>query len=211
MNRLIAALLVWTLLVNSATSQNQEAVVAVTPDWFQFVAGLPDEGGEYLQFRRYAFVVNSAVDGSNTFTDLRNIMTFFCALDPNQISYLLIFVPREIDVPFFLGGQYFSYKDILFAFGEGGLVLGSGEVQQNQLFFDVEFRNRDFFAGIRADEVIYLHFDDTHRLVMRLVDEELPGAGYSGLSDMVEGSIRGSLGEVDIRRASSAELVDACR
>lgn len=203
--------LIFVLIVGKAAAQPQEAVIGITPQWFQFEANSPEDGGQYVEFRRYAFVINPSVDGTPTFTDLRNIMTFYCAISPNQASYLLILTPREINVPTLFGNQYFADKDTLFAFGDSGLVLGSGEVQKNQLFFDIEFRNRYFFEGIRSDETIYLYFDDFHRLVMRPMDEEFAVLGYSSFAELVEGSIRGSIGDVEIRRVSSGELLDACR
>lgn len=211
MKTLLSSIFSFFLTVSIAGAQNQQASIGVTPQWLQFTSGLPDEGGRFMQFRRYALVLNPSSDGSPTFTDIRNIMTFYCAIDPNDVSYLLIFAPREIDVPFFFGGDYFLYRETNFAFGDGALVTGFGEVQQNQLFFDVEFNNRAFFNGIRSDETIFLYFNSNHRLVMRFIDEGFDVFGYAGFTELVEESIRGSQGDIEIRRVSSAELLDACR
>ncbi|MEJ6395192.1 hypothetical protein V8J82_18165 [Gymnodinialimonas sp. 2305UL16-5] len=198
-------------LVDVAPAQTHEVSIGITPEWLQFATDGRGDPPGFMPFRRYALVINQSVSGQPVLTDLRNIMTFYCAIDLEQASYVQVFVPREIDVPSFSGGQYHPYRDILFEFGDGGLVLGSGEVQENSLFFDVEFRNRDFFAGMASDQSIIVYFSDFHRLVMVPVNEELPAFGYEGFTDLAEGSIRGSIGDAEIRRASTEELVEGCR
>lgn len=215
MRRLISVVLVLLASSSSLTAQQREIAIGITPDWFRFEDQDLGSLSGYVQFRRYAIVLNQNIDGLPTLSDLRNIMTFYCSIDPNVVSYVLIFVPREIDLSYFYGGQYHESREILVAFNEVGLVPAVGEVQDNQIFLDVNFWNREFFAALKDDLTTFLYLDERHRLIFRVITNELDSAsssiGYETFGDLVEGSIRGGIAGGTVSRASTADILDACR